>query len=587
MADRRRTTAPLLTAAFWTAATAFAQPAVILDLAGADADIVLRVRGATGTGAFGVPVAGGFDVDGDGFTDYAVAYMTASPLGRSMAGEVDLVFGDGTTSGEVDTAVAQERVVRIFGNQASENSGSEVWMADVTGDGLGDLLICRQNFTPAFGRSGAGALTIVAGGPELRTFAQGLAPLDLRVPPPGLTLTHVVGAQSGDRLCIWARNGDVTGDGIDDLVVGADQQAGGGEAHRGAIYVLMGGAHLAAGGTLDLADLSAAELRGRVAHVVPPAGSSHHHLGATCQVADLDGNGVGEVLAAATLNRAGASLGPAGGPVPHASGGALDGELHILWDDNFTPPWPDVFELSLALPPGSRTRLRGESLNVNFGEELLGGLDYDADGRADLFVGDLTGDATMGSRTFSGVGYVIYGADDLKGLVGLRLNELPPSIGYTTILGPIGGAIGADTAAHGDFNGDGVADLAFCSPHAAPQGRVNAGAVHVLRGRAGGWPDLIDTAALPSPDLVEIAEIQGAHGKVGSDDGDVLCYSAAAGDVNGDGATDFIVNEMNGNGTSAVDVGNLLAIDLSRVFPAIFADGFESGDVTAWSYVSP
>ncbi|NIS34891.1 MAG: hypothetical protein GWN79_21355, partial [Actinobacteria bacterium] len=40
-------------------------------------------------------------------------------------------------------------------------------------------------------------------------------------------------------------------------------------------------------------------------------------------------------------------------------------------------------------PPGSHTVLYGGADNRKFGEELAGGGDYDADGRADLFVGDL------------------------------------------------------------------------------------------------------------------------------------------------------------------------------------------------------
>ena len=72
------------------AGTGQAQPAVSVDLATTPTDDarLLRVHGSTGNGNKGVPVAGGFDCDGDGFPDSAMAAMGASPLGRSGAGEI-------------------------------------------------------------------------------------------------------------------------------------------------------------------------------------------------------------------------------------------------------------------------------------------------------------------------------------------------------------------------------------------------------------------------------------------------------------------------------------------------------------------
>ncbi len=70
------------------AGTAQAQPAVSVDLATTPTDDarLLRVHGSTGSGNKGVPVAGGFDCDGDGFPDSAMAAMQSRPLGRSGAG---------------------------------------------------------------------------------------------------------------------------------------------------------------------------------------------------------------------------------------------------------------------------------------------------------------------------------------------------------------------------------------------------------------------------------------------------------------------------------------------------------------------
>ncbi|HSG94914.1 MAG TPA: hypothetical protein VLA28_05305, partial [Afifellaceae bacterium] len=302
----------------------FAQPSAVTDLAELDPaqGRVERVFGSVGDGAVGVPVAGGHDLDGDGRADAAFAAMLASPLGRDRAGQVFVVFGDGAIAGASDTAVFDPEILAVYGDQAQENAGSEIWIDDVTGDGLADLLICRQNFSPDGGfRIGAGALTIVPGQVALRTRAGLGQALDLRALPAELSATTLLGAQTGERLGIWVRTGDVTGDGIADMVIGADRRDEGGVADSGTAYLVRGGSHLEGAGEIDLAGFGSIALVGNLARIRPPDGSSDFHFGATVQVADLDDNGRAEVMAAAALNRAGASLAPLGG-AGNGSGGA-------------------------------------------------------------------------------------------------------------------------------------------------------------------------------------------------------------------------------------------------------------------------
>ncbi len=110
----------------------------------------------------------------------------------------------------------------------------------------------------------------------------------------------------------------------------------------------------------------------------------------------------------------------------------------------------------------------------------------------------------------------------------------------------------------GDFDNDGIVDLAIGNPHDDAPGRSGSGTVHVLYGQPGGWPAQIDQSAgnLPGPEKVRSARIDGAEG------GDTLCYSGASGDIDDDGTVDFIVNEMTGNGPGGtpVNVGNMLVI---------------------------
>ena len=562
-----------------------AQAQRIVDIRSLDPgrDELIRVYGSVGQGNLGLPVAGPGDVDGDGYPDLGVAFMLASPLGRSGAGEVNLVFGKGHIGWSVDTSQSQASFLRIAGDVQREAAGNEIWIDDVTGDGIADLLIGRQNFSPGgAGRIGAGALTVLVGGPEVRAFAAQLEFLDLRNPPEELTLFTIVGRDLGDRMGIWMRTGDVDGDGIADILVAADQEDEPAESvsfNSRAVYVIRGGDHLNSSRQIELDD---PVLEGHIRRIVPPAGSQGYHTGATCLIADLDGNGRGEVLAAAALNRGGASINPAGATTARARGGSADGTVYIAWDDNFPPQAWDADDFDFSNLPGTHSIIDGEegfNGNVIFGEELVGGLDFDGDGVNDLFVGD------FGAAGFIGVGYVLYNAPALKSQE-VRLDALPKGMRLTSIRGTGPGAISSDTAAVGDFDGDGLGDLAVGSPHADPQGRNSAGAVHVLFGQEGGWPEFIDTAPgqLPGPEVIRITEVHGARGSGPGDRGDTLCYSASAGDLDGDGLTDFITNEMTGNGIGeqTEDVGNLVVVSgqlISSTAPPILLAQFGSGNV--------
>lgn len=589
--DHRPATFQCFSLHFWLPAFLYlsgiadAEPSVTLDLQSPPPSArITRIHGHGNAddGVRGVPVCGGLDCDGDGYADIAFAQFLADPLDRIGAGEITLVFGNGTIGYTAEASIFQPGILRIAGAQRGETAGAEAWIDDVTGDGLGDLIIGRQNYShKAVERPGAGALTILVGGPALRAQAESLRHWDLAAPPEGALQITFVGPSSYDRLGIWMRTGDITGDGIADILVGADEVDAEGaplSQNQGAAFVIRGGPHLLeAPETVDLGafgdSVFPASLRGHIARIDPPADADDYHFGGTVQVCDLDGNGPAEVIVAATINRAGASVRLAGAPseTGEGVGGAPNGTVFIIWNENFPPSlWPMDYRFRADQSPiGSYTRIDGPEDAESFGEELLGGLDYSGDGFPDLMIGDLVADPA--DRANAGRGYAFYNAGNLRGLE-FNLDSPPAGVAFSIIDGPIAGAISSDTMLQGDFDGDGIGDVGVGNPHDTFLERADAGSIHVLYGQPGGWPGLIDLlpSALPSPQEMRIALIQGAQGTSGTDRGDTLCYSAASGDINGDGRPDLIVNEMAGNALEGTleDVGNLLVIDAASLLSA-------------------
>ena len=388
------------------------------------------------------------------------------------------------------------RILRILGDGASEATGSMLWIDDVTGDGLGDLLIARQNFTPDAGRIGAGALTIIAGGDALRTLAAAGTPIDLRAPPPELAVTTVIGVAQTARLGTWIRTGDVTGDGIADVAVGADQES---SAGRDAPRRRLPAARRRA--ARRDADDRSRRVRQRVvsARRGRRAAASARRRRPSSTSAAPARSPISTATAAPSCSpprrsRASArDLSPPAQPAgsAHASGGAPDGALYIAWDENFAGEAWDSLDLAIGDPGVVATSIHGGDANVRFGEEITGGRDFDGDGAADLFVGDLVGNAP-GRPAASGLGTLLSGVDDLRG-ADFDLDAPPSNVAITTLRRC---ARRRDRRRHrrssGDFDGDGRADLAFSSPHAWPLGRVQAGVLHVFHGRDGAWPALVD-----------------------------------------------------------------------------------------------
>src|SRR5438093_13036340 len=130
----------------------------------------------------------------------------------------------------------------------------------------------------------------------------------------------------------------------------------------------------------------------------PPAGAitvygadPSDDFGSTVTSGDVDGDGYGDLIASAALNRSGA--GTSGGPGAGAGDGPGNtrpncGDSWIL----FGPLTPGS-TIDLLSPPPSATVIYGADANDYCGEELRTG-DFTGDGIADLALGALVADGT-------------------------------------------------------------------------------------------------------------------------------------------------------------------------------------------------
>ena len=209
VALRPRGWAPGLLAAGLIGAPAPALAQETIDLA-TDAELI--IQGAAADDRSGISVSGAGDVNGDGIDDLIIGATDASPNGRNYAGASYVVFGsDQGFPATIDLASDADLIIQ--GAAAYDHSGCSVSGAgDVNGDGIDDLIIGAPGADPN-GRVYAGASYVVFG------RDQGFpATIDLASDADLI----IQGAAANDRSgCSVSGAGDVNGDGIDDLIIGA------------------------------------------------------------------------------------------------------------------------------------------------------------------------------------------------------------------------------------------------------------------------------------------------------------------------------------------------------------------------------
>lgn len=416
---------------------------------------------------------------------------------------------------------------------------------------------------------------------------------------------QVIGANSHDLSgCSIDIAGDVNGDGLSDLIVGARQAAVGVIDQAGVSYVIFGKTEAS---PVSLSSLSNRGFRIDGIDAGDRSGSSVSGAG------DVNGDGFADII-----------IGVRKGDTP---GGVNAGEAFVVFGKSDS----EVVRLSSLGARGFR--IDGFGFGSYLGTSVAGAGDINSDGLSDLIVGapgegntgrsyvifgktdaNTVDTANLGAKGFliegrwlaEGCGGRVAGAGDVNGdghsdvIVGAeygrgiypavnanayvvfgKSNNTPVLLsnlgsGGFGISVPIGRyASGISVSSAGDFNGDGLADVIWGIDNLARENNQLVGGAYVVFGKTGSsdvWIPSLGTNGI---------QIRGweALGHFGNS---VAC----AGDVNGDGLSDVVVGAPQSGysegirGKSYLILGrtgtDIIEVSTTNFGGCVFAGGVES-----------